>query len=321
MAEAGDEFSLLDLPDEVIVQCLSSLDFPSIMNISVSCKRLNHVSKDDEVWKGVYFHVWPCTDAVASHPVVQQVLHCNSWYESACYRRRLYQHLTHMMSYPSFRQELDYGKYSTFARHIEAEALVAAILCIGVFGVPGVGDGCTWREHQRIALHYAATSFKLKTRVEDVLRELFVKTAAFDDKNGPGLSDFVRYTDWAREFNSSDIYGFLWNVGMLRNHCITYPTQYSMRGMNDRARRALYGLIDCTVKRPASFLCGGHHYAFSNHPIASDGPFIIDPKDPSRRTKPISGQYYTKYPWIVVYHKSMALYPDDYNAYTGEHDH
>ncbi|XP_062503347.1 uncharacterized protein LOC134180258 [Corticium candelabrum] len=286
MAEVRCNTHLLDLPDEVIVQCFSSLDFPSILNISLSCKRLHRFSKYDEVWKGVYFHVWPCKNDVASHPVVQRVLHCNSWYESARYRRRLYQRLSHMMSYPSFRFELDHGKYSKYAHNISVESLVALILCIGAFGVPGVGDGCTWGEHQGLAVGYAAENFNMKTRVDDVLEELFVNTTAFDDKES-GVLDFVRYTDWAKHFNSSDIYGVLWNTGWLRLHPMVIERHPQREGaislghVNDRMGQShpLYGLIACTLKQPASFMCGGHEYAFSNSSAGSNGPFIIDRKD------------------------------------------
>lgn len=318
MADSHDKVEFLDLPDEVLVLCLSSLDMISVKNVSLVCKRLNRLSKDDDVWKSVYFLKWPCSDDVASHPVVQQVLHCNSWHESALYRQRLYGHLAKMISYPRFRQELDYGKYSAFARHVGVESLVACILCIGVFGVPGVGDGFTWVEHQRIALHFFMRKYNLHTTVSLVLQEMFVNTTAFDDEGGPGVFDFMRYTDWAKDFHSSDIFGVLWNVGMLQNHGMTVPNQYNMQVMNDRARRALYGLIDCSAKRPASYVCGGLPYAFSNHPIARGGPFIIDPEDPRSRLKPIEGQYYTKWPWVIAYHKGLDLYPAHYNTYSDE---
>jgi hypothetical protein len=187
--------------------------------------------------------------------------------------------------------------------------------------VPGVGEGYTWVEHQRIALHYFMRKYNLQTTVNIVLREMFVNTSAFDDEGGPGVRNFLQYTNWAREFHCNDIFGVLWNVGMLQNHGMTVPNQYNMKVMNDRARRALYGLIDCTVQRPASFVCGGLPYAFSNHPLAHDGPFIIDPEDPHSKKKPAEGQYYTKWPWVIAYHKGLDLYPAHYNIRNDEDDY
>ena len=301
----------LDLPDELMVHCLSFLDISSMKSVAMVSKRFNRLSKDENVWKGVYFHMWPCSGDLASHPIVQEVLHCNSWRESALYRKRLYERFDTMISYPRFRQKLEQGKYCKFARWINVEALMAQILCIGVFGVPGVGEGYTWVEHQRLALR---NFLQMPRTVNHVLREMFVNTSAFDDDGGPGVRNFMQYTDWAKDFHSTDIFGILWNVGLIRIAEDPYhggvSDQYTTKGMDRRTQHGLYVLIHCTTKRPAAFVYGGLPYVFSNHPIACDGPFIIDPRNPqsSKEFEADTYQYSTKQPWFIAYLDDPAHY-------------
>ena len=213
-----------------------------------------------------------------------------------------------MINYRRFQEEIDRGKYSCYARALTVESLMACLLAVGIFGVPGVDEQRRWREHQRVALHYVMRDFKMHSRVEDVLRVAFVDDESYRvDVDGPGLRTFLQYTDYAREFHSSDLFGCVWNVGMLQMHGLTTPGQRDATVMNERSKRSLYSILDCTAKRPSTFLCGGLLYTFSNTEDGKKGPFIIDPKDPTARRYQNEIDY-TKYgDWIINHYRNMPV--------------
>jgi len=49
---------LLSLPDELLINILTRLNFTGLVKVGMTCKKIKQISDSDQFWKMLYLKVW-----------------------------------------------------------------------------------------------------------------------------------------------------------------------------------------------------------------------------------------------------------------------